>query len=352
LPGTLKKYFLLFFILYLLTSGTAQQSSCQEPKYNNQDFWAASPFKYDTSDSIPEFLSGEKRDIRADLFFIHPTSFFAEGDSVALNASLSDREVNQTTDYRSILFQATAFNGSCRVFAPRYRQANMKAFYIMGTPEAKKAFDLAYQDVKKSFQWYLKEWNQGRPIVIASHSQGTLHAIRLVKEFFDGRPLAEKLVCAYLIGYPVYPESFRKLPVGEAPGQTGCYVSWRSYLKGEFPKKTDAEKMIPVCVNPLTWTTSANPANAGLHRGIMLGFDAVFPNTVETVIEPGTGILWIDPKVPIEGAKGTPKNLHTYDINLFWMNIRENVRERIEAWYNRHSLKDQPKKIHSGNPEQ
>ena len=331
----------LFILCLLFCKITvfARQISPEAPDYSHPDSWAATPFKHDTSDSIPKFLATEKRNITADVFFIHPTSFFAEGDSAALNASLSDREVNQTTDYRSILFQATAFNGSCRIFAPRYRQANMKAFYIMGTPEAGKAFELAYQDVRKAFQWYLKEWNQGRPIVIASHSQGTLHAIRLVKEFFDDQSLSKQLVCAYLIGYPVYPGTFSKLPVGERPGQTGCFVSWRSYLKGEFPKKTETEKLIPVCVNPLTWTTASKQVSADLHKGIMLGFDSIFPKTLEAVIESGTGILWVDLKIQLESEKSPPKNLHTYDINLFWMNIRENVKQRIDIWYSEHSGK-------------
>ncbi len=41
------------------------------------------------------------------------------------------------------------------------------------------AFDLAYEDLKTAFENYLKHYNKGRPIIIASHSQGSLHALRL-----------------------------------------------------------------------------------------------------------------------------------------------------------------------------
>ena len=57
------------------------------------------------------------------------------------------------------------------------------------TSKAGKAFDFAYEDIKKSFEYYLQHYNNGRPIIIASHSQGTTHALRLLKEFFENKPL-------------------------------------------------------------------------------------------------------------------------------------------------------------------
>lgn len=301
------------------------------PDYSKPEFWAASPRIHDTSDSIPQFLKGEIRDTRADVFFIHPTSYFPD-EAGAWNASLTDTEVNQTTGYRSILFQASVFNGSCRVFAPRYRQAGMKTFYVMGTPEADRAFGLAYSDIRKAFQYYLDHENHGRPIVVASHSQGSLHAIRLLQEFFDGTPLQQQLVCAYIVGYRIEREAFKHIPAGERFDQTGCFVGWRTYAIGEFPKGIERENGNSVCVNPLTWKTDPAPAPKELHRGIMSGFETLVPATVSAVIEPGAGILWVDTEVVLEEREGKLKNYHTYDYNLFWMNIRENVKHRIDAF--------------------
>ncbi len=81
------------------------------------------------------------------------------------------------------------FNGSCRVFAPRYRQAHLKAFFMRSSNKSVEAFDTAYSDLKSAFEFYLLHYNKGRPIIIASHSQGTLHAIRLMKDFFANKPL-------------------------------------------------------------------------------------------------------------------------------------------------------------------
>ena len=311
----------------------ASDNKGPEPDYSKLFFWAASPFKEDTSDSIPDFLKSEVRDTRADVFFIHPTSFFGEAETSAWNADLTDSIANKETDSRSILFQTTVFNGSCRVFAPRYRQANMKAFYVLGTPSANQAFDLAYSDVKKAFLYFLKQYNNNRPIIIASHSQGTLHAIRLLKEFFDGKPLQKRLVCAYIIGYQIKKDAFKKLPVGDHPDQINCFVGWRSYAKGEMPRGAVAEHGNSLCVNPLTWNTSEGFAQPELHEGIMSGFRTITPNSVGAEIEPDAKILWVDAGSLLDEQKARIKNLHIYDYNLFWMNIRHNIIVRIDAFY-------------------
>lgn len=305
------------------------------PDYSDLKYWAASPFKDDTSDKIPDFLKDETKDARADVFFIHPTSYFGEEKTSPWNADLRDTTVNSTTDNLSILMQATVFNGSCRVFAPRYRQGNMEAFYVFDTPEAKAAFDLAYNDVKAAFLYFLKHDNQNRPVIIASHSQGSLHAIRLLQEFFDGKPLQKRLVCAYVVGYQVKKDAFKKLPVGVRPDQTGCWVGWRTYAKGEIPKGIAAENGNSVCINPLTWTASEEWSSPELHQGIMAGFESIVPHTVGAGIEPSSKILWIDTPVVLDEKKGRLKNYHVWDYNLFWMNIRENVKLRIDAYFSR-----------------
>ena len=302
------------------------------PDYSDLQYWAASPFKEDNSDVIPAFLKDEVRDTRADVFFIHPTSYFGEEKTSPWNADLRDTVVNSTTDNLSILMQTTVFNGSCRVFAPRYRQANMKTFYVFGTPVATQTFDFAYADIRNAFRWYLEHENKGRPIIIASHSQGSLHAIRLLQEFFDAKPLQKQLVCAYVIGYPIEKKAFKTIHVGEKSDQTGCFVGWRTYAKGELPKLIAAENGNSVCVNPLTWTTSEQWASPELHQGIMFGFDTVVPHTVGAGIEPSSKILWINTDVVLDDEKKPIKNYHVYDYNLFWMNIRQNVKDRIDAF--------------------
>jgi hypothetical protein len=159
-----------------------------------------------------------------------------------------------------------------------------------------------------------------------------LHAIRLLQEFFDGKPLQKQLVCAYIPGYRIKKDAFKTIPVSEKPNQTGCFAGWRSYEKGEIPDKILDEKGDCICVNPLTWTTNEEWVAKEKHLGIMLGFESIIPNTISAGIESNSKILWIDVPPQILENLEKKKNLHIYDFNLFWMNIRENVKLRIVEW--------------------
>ena len=322
------------------------------PDYSEQYFWAASPYKHSPADSLPASLKYEKRDTLADVFFIHPTSYIGDNDETSIfsdnaaelirfvkglrelswNADLSDESLNDRTDSRSIMNQASAFNGSCRIFAPRYRQANIKAFFVPDSKEAKDAFDLAYSDIKKAFEYYLEHENNNRPIIIASHSQGSLHAIRLLSEFFDGKPLQKRLVCAYIIGYQIPLDAFKNIPIGKTPDATGCFVGWRTFKDGEITDAISKENGNSQCVNPLKWTIDSKWADKSLNHGALFGFKDVIPDFTGAEIEPDSKILWVKLPEISEKKLNRIKNYHTLDYNLFWMNIRENVKVRINGY--------------------
>ncbi|HRA10982.1 MAG TPA: DUF3089 domain-containing protein, partial [Chitinophagaceae bacterium] len=138
-----------------------------QPDYQNLDYWAAHPRKWDPSDSLPEPLRTEPRDTLADVFFLYPTTFTAKKDADQSNAFIDDENINAKTDYSTLLFQASVFNQHCRVFAPRYRQAHISNFYSKDKSKATDAFELAYLDLKTAFEYYMMNWNNGRPIIIA-----------------------------------------------------------------------------------------------------------------------------------------------------------------------------------------
>ncbi|HHH50208.1 MAG TPA: DUF3089 domain-containing protein, partial [Saprospiraceae bacterium] len=184
--------------------------SLNAPDYSNLDYWAALPSKKDEADRTPDSsMKDQQATAKVDVFFLHPTTFIKNKKSNLWNASIDDQELNAKTDKSTILNQASIFNGAGRVFAPRYRQAHLAAYYTIDKATAKKALDFAYQDIKAAFEYYLQHYNNGRPIIIASHSQGTTHAGRLISEYFDGKELQKKLVAAYLIGMPVKKDQFK-----------------------------------------------------------------------------------------------------------------------------------------------
>ena len=309
-------------------------SSSPAPDYSQLYYWAAHPYKQDPSDSIPKPLQGEKRDTAVDVFFIHPTTFTDETQAgIVWNASVNDAAINAKTDYSSILYQASVFNHRARVFAPRYRQAHIQAFFTKDQQSAKNAFDTAWSDIRASFLYYLSVHNNRRPFIIASHSQGTLHAARLIREIIESDPrLMKQFVCAYLPGLPVTTSRFEMIQPCSDSTDLQCFTSWRTYQKGYMPPQIAKETTRAVVTNPLTWQHNEVVASADLHRGaVLFNFNKVLKQIHGAVAH--EGVLWIDkPRIPF-GFLTSRKNYHPGDINLFYINIRENVSQRVNAYF-------------------
>jgi hypothetical protein len=307
-------------------------SANKKPDYSDLNYWAAHPWKKDPSDSVPKPLQKSYvKDSSVDVFFIYPTSLTSEKDS-RWNADIDDAVLNSKTDYSSILYQASVFNEQCRVFAPRYRQAHIRAFFVQDSI-SKKYFDTAYEDVKNAFEYYLAHFNNGRPVIIASHSQGTKHAARLLKEYFDGTVLKNKLVCAYIIGLPVPDNYFSVLPACKDSTSTGCIISWRTYRRGYTePVFVAKENFKAIVINPLSWNSDStfipSVKNDG---GVLLKFNKIVPHVVNASIH--HNVLWTCKPNVFGKIFFNKKNFHVGDINLFYMNIRENVRTRIGAFW-------------------
>lgn len=320
------------------TSNYDFKSKNGAPDFRDLNYWAASPFKEDPSDNVPADLKNESKDSLADVFFIYPTSYTDSKMSMGWNADIDNQDLNKKTDNLSMLYQASVFNKYCRVFSPRYRQANLKAFYTDDKKTAAQAFDLAYEDVKNAFEYYLKNYNHGRPIIIASHSQGTLHAGRILKEFFINKPLEDQLVCAYIIGLPVFSDYFTDFKPCENSTATGCFVSWRTFEKGYVAPYIEKESRKVDVINPLTWTMDTGYAPATLNKGgILRNFDKVIPELVDAQIH--GNILWVSKPKFFGSIFLKTKNYHIADYNLFYVNIRENAGTRIREFLKKQANK-------------
>ena len=308
------------------------KSTDGNPDYTNLDYWAAHPYKWDPSDSIPKPLRKNYfKDSVADVFFVHPTTLTSSKNSNS-NALIDDAEINAKTDYSAILYQASAFNEKCRVFAPRYRQAHYGNYFTDDTMRARKAFEVAYQDVKNAFETYLKKYNNGQPIIIAAHSQGTTHAARLLKEYFEGKILQNKLICAYIIGMPIEENYFKLIKPCTDSMSTGCYVTWRTFKKGyEGSEAVQKETFKVVVTNPHTWSTDTAYARASLNIGaVLINFNKVIPSVVDAQVH--KNILWTSKPKFFGNIFLTQDNYHVGDINFFYNNIRQNVKTRIGAF--------------------
>jgi hypothetical protein len=307
------------------------------PDYSRLELWAAHPDKRDAADSLPrvDSLRDNQATAPADVFFIHPTIYTYEpANGYPWNGNVEDADLNQRVDNSTILNQASIFNAAGRVFAPRYRQAHLYAYFTPNETDAKAAFDTAYADVKAAFEYYLKHFNQGRPFIIAAHSQGTQHGKRLIRELIDGQPLQEQLIVAYLVGMPTPADFFTHIPVCQNADQTGCFVTWNTYAKGYTPPNHGKELYKAAATNPLNWTTNGEPAPATLHMGAVgQKFNPLKPGLHDAAAH--EGMLWISRPKIAGAALLNIKNWHRADYNLFYFNVRQNAVERVKAYLQR-----------------
>lgn len=306
------------------------------PDYSKTDNWFALPGRNDMADRV----MGQKDDVynnedtlKADVFFIYPTIFTGKAnDDYLWNANIADDKLNSRITNTTIKYQSTAFNNAGRMFIPKYRQAQLTAYFTRSAEDGIAALDTAYTDVKRAFLYYMKNYNNRRPIIIASHSQGTSHAERLVAEFFDGKPLQKQLVAAYLVGMPINKNRYTTIKPCSTPTETGCYCSWTTFQRNYYPKTYYCRGYADAaCVNPISWTfdntAMTRKQNAG---GLFYNYKKIAEHCSDAQVK--GGILWIrHPHFPFSFMIYMT-NYHVGDINLFYNDVRNNAILRVNEF--------------------
>ena len=329
------------------------------PDYASPSAWAAWPDRASAADEVPPGVSEvPASDRSADVFFIHPTTYLATG---VTNARYDEPGGPRARLEQGVLrFQASVFNGCCRIYAPRYRQASLGAFLKAGdVARAVPAYELAYGDVLRAFDYYIAHENHGQPFILASHSQGSLHAMRLLQERIAASPLQRQLIAAYLIGYYLPEEIARAgVPVCQAPGTIGCLLDWNTVAARSDDAARRSNRLIwleghyqpfaarhPLCVNPLNWQRDGEAAdvlNLGALPAVAPGEALRAPVPKLTGARCDSGLLrvaipWSAPPGFADLLSRFSGSYHVYDYNLFYLNIRGNALERAAAYRARHA---------------
>ncbi len=317
--------------------------------YAQDTAWAALPGMEDDADVfLAELPSIKPEKALADVFYLHPTTAVQK----RWNAPPNDPEVVKATARGGTLIQASAFNACCAVYAPRYRQANGKAF-AAPNEAGNRAIDVAFADVSAAFDDFLRRRGSERPFVLASHSQGTVLAERLLREKIWGKPAARFFVAGYLIGGPVTRETLGPdVPICDAEDRWGCVVAFNvrgpQYRenRSEFKNRDGSGTIFPmasrICVNPLSWKYDDVFVPAESHRGAVF-FDAekpsILPAFTDATCRDGRLLLqhWgAFPKrdLPSEILLHVmgPENFHPLEYQLFYVNLRQNAVRRVEAF--------------------
>jgi hypothetical protein len=211
--------------------------------------------------------------------------------------------------------------------------------------ESERAVAIAYADVSAAFDVFLERTGE-RPFIIAGHSQGAMLGAKLIRERIAGSHLERRLVAAYLPGAAVRAETIG-IPVCETPTQTGCVVSWNArgpnFEHNAFELDASDEHTMAgrVCVNPISWTTDGLGVAADRNAG------AIFFDTQTPVIKPAfADARCVDGVLVVTGIGDAerdvmsrlllwvmgPENYHPIDIQLFYVDLRNNALARVDAF--------------------
>ena len=117
-----------------------------------------------------------------------------------------------------------------------------------------------------------------------------------------------------------------------------------AFVDGELSEKVLNQIMLKpkkgnsFVTNPITWKTDNEYAARKMNKGsVLFKFNKVYERTTDAHIN--EGVIWVNkPKFPWSFLYSA-KNYHVGDINLYYMNMRENIGQRIENYSHLHSAK-------------
>lgn len=303
-----------------------------QPAFRGQERTMATP----AGAQVPDFA----------VFFVHPTSYY---NRASWNAPLDDEDAVA----RARVFLrglASPFNQASEIWAPRYRQATVGAF-MTDEPEGQQAIEAAYEDVAQAFAYFQDTIDDDVPIILAGHSQGALHLLRLLRERVADKPIADRIAATYIVGWPISVDHdlpSLPFPACATAQQAGCILSWSSYAE-----PADATDLFTaygksvgfdgaprgnspmLCTNPLTGAVGGSaPAEANIGTlvpGDDLGTGELVPGLVPARCSP-SGLLLIGAPPELGSYVLPGNNYHVYDMPLFWQNVKRDALSRVRAW--------------------
>ena len=308
----MKSIFLLLTLSLVVCTGCVSQ----KPDYSQKSCW----------------LRAESNPTKTfDVFFVYPTTYMNTKDG--MNARLDNEETNKGAE-NAYQRQATVFKEMCNIYSPRYRQAAIKVLSLSEKDRAK-YLDIALGDVLEGFKYYLKHYNNGRPYILASHSQGS----QIVRNFllkYGSLVDKKKLVAVYAIGYTFTAKDLKKmgLKLAVKADQTGGIITWNTVGKDG---KSPVVESGALCVNPLSWNNSykEESKSKNIYARIMLkdGKFLKIPHFTSTQIDKRGTLVIPTPSIIKQLQMGMgPEVYHGYDYDFFYGNLVENVATRCKAW--------------------
>ena len=282
-----------------------------------------------------------------DTFYIYSTMYMGANEGDPDYATLDNAEMLDGLKIEHAI-KSSAFEESTNLFIPLYRQAGMKVAgeswkktghideAVAGTP---------YTDITAALDYYFKNYNEGRPFVIAGHSQGSAILRFVLKDYFKKHPAYyERMVAAYAIGYSITKDDLEanphmKFATGET--DTGVIISWHA----EGPKNAEVNApsavLLPngISINPLNWKRDDTYAPASMNLGSIVLDEKTGATEIRDIegdaqVNLARGTVITNAKaVPNEMVEfAGPQSYHQDDYSIFYNNVKDNVAKRIAAY--------------------
>lgn len=337
---------LILSVISIILAGCGEASE-KPMDYSIEGNWAYNGYLDALSETHSDEMQPddtESEETKADVFFVTPVAVM--GDENTMNMDVTD--VRSVTSFlNAINMEKGIYDKNNRFYAPYYRQATFAAYGY--SEEYREQFlEKAFADVKASFEYYLENYNEGRPIILAGFSQGGDHVKRLLEEYGDKENVKNKLVAAYVIGWNVTDDDLTNYPhlkMAQAETDTGVIVSFCT--EAENITKTIIVPQSTNGINPLNWKTDDTPAENKLNLGAcFMNGDIVMsevPEFTGAYIDPERGTL----KVTDVSREDYPAllpgfiegNYHIYDYQFFYRNLEKNVKVRTDEYYAEQKIK-------------
>lgn len=284
-----------------------------------------------------------------DVFYIYPSNYNpTEGQPAIGDIDDAGMHAGAQAIYQR---QGTAFEPMCNVYAPYYRQVDAR-YCLTQTTETEWALIryMASQDLTRALDYYFEHYNQGRPFILAGHSQGSEHALALIQDYFTQdaahRALLDRMVAAYTLGFSVTDEYLSTSPVPFATGATDtrCIIAWNTEGPGNDGQANAVVKPHSHSINPLNWRLDETPATTAENLGSLTSVEegVVIPGIADATLNVQRGVVVCTTADPatyaIPGSMAAifgPESFHGHDYGFYFMNIRQNAQQRINAWINK-----------------
>lgn len=313
------------------------------PDYSKPELWLALP---------------GQADMPADVIYLYPSACMDPASPVICpidNPSM----VQGAKDY--LAQSGAVFEDVGNIFAPYWRQVNGALLGGMSFEQVDEAeWAEPRTDVYAALDYYFENLNDGRPWMIAGHSQGSRLIGMVLGEYMKEHPdYYARMICAYRVGDAMtrpYLEKYPHVKPAQCADDLGVCASWNTEGPANIGKPSLVVPPEAVAINPLNWCVDETPAGEELCLGCLLpenpgsGMTAL-EEKASAVLNLERGVVVITnpamskysvSALAVEEMRGMtevlfgPESFHNMDYGFFYYNIRENAKLRARTWLETH----------------